>query len=66
MVEGSCPCSVVGLFVGPLGEVVMGTIGVTASVVVPALLPGVTGSFVGTFIAVVVLPSFPAFNEKKV
>lgn len=65
VVEGSCPCSVVGLFVGPIGEVVMGifpleTIGVTASVVVPALLPGVPGSFVGTIIAGLVLPSFPA------
>ena len=70
MVEGSCPCSVVGLFVGPIGEVVMGiipleTIGVTASVVVPALLPGVPGSFVGTIIAGLVLPSFPAITEKK-
>lgn len=62
-----CPCSFVGLFVGPVGSVVVGiTTGVTASVDVPALLPvTVPGSFVGTIIAGLVLPSFPAFNEKK-
>ena len=69
--ECPCPCSFVGLFVGPIGSVVVGifpleTIGVTASVVVPALLPvTVPGSFVGTIIAGVVLPSFPAITEKK-
>lgn len=68
--ECPCPCSFVGLFVGPIGSVVVGilpleTIGVTASVVVPALLPGVPGSFVGTIIAGLVLPSFPAITEKK-